>query len=39
VNFPADWAAAHPLTLFDLQQEARDLKAIGLQLRIDSGAS
>ena len=39
VNFPADWAAAHPLTLFDLQQEAKDLKAVGLQFRIDSGAS
>ena len=39
VNFPADWAAAHPLTLFDLQQEAKDLKAVGLQFRIDSGTS
>jgi len=39
VSFPPDWAAAHPLTVFDLQQEARDLRAIGLQLRIDPGAA
>jgi exopolyphosphatase/guanosine-5'-triphosphate,3'-diphosphate pyrophosphatase len=39
VNFPADWAEAHPLTVFDLQQEARDLKAMGMQFHIDPGAS
>jgi len=33
-SFDAEWAESHPLTLFDLQQEARDLKAIGLQLCI-----
>jgi len=39
VSFPPDWVAAHPLTVFDLQQEARDLKAIGLQLQVDAGGS
>jgi exopolyphosphatase/guanosine-5'-triphosphate,3'-diphosphate pyrophosphatase len=34
VGLPADWMEAHPLTLFDLQQEARDLKATGLLLRL-----
>ena len=29
---------AHPLTVFDLQQEARDLRAIGLQLRVEPAA-
>lgn len=33
-GFPAQWLEANPLTVFDLQQEARDLKAIGLQLRL-----
>jgi len=39
VSFPADWVSAHPLTMFDLQQEAKDLKAIGLQLRIEAGSA
>jgi exopolyphosphatase/guanosine-5'-triphosphate,3'-diphosphate pyrophosphatase len=34
-DFPPDWVAVHPLTLFDLKQEARDLKAIGLQFRVE----
>ena len=34
IAFPADWTESHPLTLFDLQQEARDLKAIGLNFRV-----
>ena len=34
VGLPVDWMEAHPLTLFDLQQEARDLKATGLLLRL-----
>ena len=33
-SFNADWVAAHPLTVFDLQQEMRDLKAISLQFGI-----
>jgi exopolyphosphatase/guanosine-5'-triphosphate,3'-diphosphate pyrophosphatase len=37
-DFPADWAAAHPLTIFDLEQESRDLRAIGLQFRIETGS-
>jgi len=37
VGFPQDWAEAHPLTVFDLQQEAKDLKAIGVQLNLDTG--
>jgi exopolyphosphatase/guanosine-5'-triphosphate,3'-diphosphate pyrophosphatase len=39
VGLPSDWAASHPLTVFDLQQESRDLKTIGLKLRLDPGAS
>jgi exopolyphosphatase/guanosine-5'-triphosphate,3'-diphosphate pyrophosphatase len=35
LDFPADWVESHPLTVFDLQQEARDLKAIGLQFRVN----
>jgi len=38
VGFSPAWVAAHPLTVFDLQQESRDLKAIGLQFRIDAEA-
>lgn len=34
VGLPTDWMEAHPLTLFDLQQEARDLKATGLLFRL-----
>jgi exopolyphosphatase/guanosine-5'-triphosphate,3'-diphosphate pyrophosphatase len=34
VSFPESWREAHPLTVFDLQQEALDLQAIGLQLRV-----
>lgn len=33
-SFPAKWSESHPLTLFDLQQEARDLYSIGLQFRV-----
>jgi hypothetical protein len=32
-----EWAAAHPLTVFDLQQETKDLKSIGLQFQVDTG--
>jgi hypothetical protein len=34
-ELPADWIESHPLTVFDLQQEARDLKATGLQFRVN----
>ncbi len=34
VSFPEQWKEAHPLTMFDLQQETRDLESIGLQFRI-----
>jgi len=37
LSFPQDWVEAHPLTMFDLQQESKDLKAIGLQVQIESG--
>jgi hypothetical protein len=37
IGLPQDWAAAHPLTVFDLQQESKDLKSIGLQFRVDAG--
>jgi exopolyphosphatase/guanosine-5'-triphosphate,3'-diphosphate pyrophosphatase len=36
--FPGDWMESHPLTVFDLQQEARDLRAIGLQFRVEPTA-
>ncbi|MGD8359752.1 MAG: exopolyphosphatase, partial [Lysobacterales bacterium] len=39
IAFPADWTESHPLTLFDLQQETRDLKAIGLNFRVTRPAS
>ncbi len=34
-GFPRKWREAHPLTMFDLRQETRDLDAIGLQFRVD----
>ncbi len=34
VSFPEQWQVSHPLTMFDLLQESRDLASIGLQLRI-----
>jgi exopolyphosphatase/guanosine-5'-triphosphate,3'-diphosphate pyrophosphatase len=37
LGLPQDWAAAHPLTVFDLQQESKDLKSIGLQFHVDTG--
>jgi exopolyphosphatase/guanosine-5'-triphosphate,3'-diphosphate pyrophosphatase len=37
LGFEQDWAETHPLTVFDLQQEAKDLKAIGIQLTLDTG--
>jgi exopolyphosphatase/guanosine-5'-triphosphate,3'-diphosphate pyrophosphatase len=37
IGLPRDWVATHPLTVFDLQQEAKDLKAIGLQFHVDTG--
>jgi exopolyphosphatase / guanosine-5'-triphosphate,3'-diphosphate pyrophosphatase len=37
-GIPADWLESHPLTVFDLQQEARDLKVTGLLLRLEAVA-
>lgn len=34
VGFPSDWMEAHPLTLFDLEQESADLESIGLEFRV-----
>ena len=34
VSVPANWTESHPLTLFDLQQESKDLQSIDLQFRI-----
>jgi exopolyphosphatase/guanosine-5'-triphosphate,3'-diphosphate pyrophosphatase len=34
VSFSESWKEAHPLTLFDLRQETRDLASIGLVLRV-----
>ena len=39
VGFDDSWVEAHPLTLFDLQQEARALKSIGLKLKVNLPAS
>ena len=36
VSFPEQWREKHPLTMFDLQQESRDLASIGLQFRVSS---
>jgi hypothetical protein len=38
VSFPEQWKEAHPLTMFDLLQETRDLESIGLQFRISGPA-
>jgi exopolyphosphatase/guanosine-5'-triphosphate,3'-diphosphate pyrophosphatase len=39
VRFPEEWEDSHPLTIFDLQQEARDLRSIGLKFRVSGPAS
>jgi exopolyphosphatase/guanosine-5'-triphosphate,3'-diphosphate pyrophosphatase len=39
VALPREWAESHPLTIFDLQQESRDLKTIGLQFQVETGAA
>ena len=39
VALPGEWVDAHPLTVFDLQQEARDLKGIGLIFQVEAGAA
>jgi exopolyphosphatase/guanosine-5'-triphosphate,3'-diphosphate pyrophosphatase len=36
VSFPEQWREKHPLTIFDLQQESKDLASIGLQFRVSS---
>jgi exopolyphosphatase/guanosine-5'-triphosphate,3'-diphosphate pyrophosphatase len=33
-GFDADWMESHPLTLFDLKQESRELAAIGIEFRV-----
>ncbi|MGD8346226.1 MAG: Ppx/GppA phosphatase family protein [Lysobacterales bacterium] len=33
-GFSPEWMEAHPLTLFDLKQESRELKTLGLRLRV-----
>lgn len=37
VSFPESWKESHPLTMFDLQQESREIESIGVKFRI-SGA-
>lgn len=34
VSFPEQWQEKHPLTMFDLQQESKDLELIGLNFRV-----
>ena len=38
VSFPDNWIDSHPLTLFDLQQESKDLESIGLHFRVSQAA-
>jgi exopolyphosphatase/guanosine-5'-triphosphate,3'-diphosphate pyrophosphatase len=33
-GFPEKWKESHPLTMFDLRQEIRDLESIGLQFNV-----
>ncbi len=35
VGFPGKWLQDHPLTVFDLQQEAQHIKSIGLQIQFE----
>ena len=39
VSFPDKWKEVHPLTLFDLQQESKDLEAIGLRFRVSQAGA
>jgi exopolyphosphatase/guanosine-5'-triphosphate,3'-diphosphate pyrophosphatase len=39
ISFPRKWERSHPLTLFDLQQEIRDLESIDLQFHVSQAAS
>ena len=39
VSFPDKWKESHPLTLFDLQQESKDLDSIGLHFRVSQAVS
>ena len=39
VSFEKKWMEAHPLTVFDLRQEARYLEPVGLQLEVNSSIS
>jgi exopolyphosphatase/guanosine-5'-triphosphate,3'-diphosphate pyrophosphatase len=39
VSFPDKWKESHPLTVFDLQQESKDLEAIGLHFRVSQAVS
>ena len=34
VSFADKWTDSHPLTLFDLEQESKDLHSIGLHFRV-----
>jgi exopolyphosphatase/guanosine-5'-triphosphate,3'-diphosphate pyrophosphatase len=36
VSFPEQWREKHPLTLFDLQQESKDIEMIGLHFKVGS---
>ena len=35
-GFDESWTEAHPLTLFDLRQETKDLAAIGIKFRVNT---
>jgi exopolyphosphatase/pppGpp-phosphohydrolase len=38
-SFPEEWKKSHPLTMFDLRQEAGDLESIRLQFRVSGPVS
>ena len=39
VSFPDKWKESHPLTLFDIEQESKDLDSIGLHFRVSQAVS
>jgi exopolyphosphatase/guanosine-5'-triphosphate,3'-diphosphate pyrophosphatase len=39
VSFPDKWKDSHPLTMFDLKQESKDLESIGLHFHVSQAGS
>jgi exopolyphosphatase/guanosine-5'-triphosphate,3'-diphosphate pyrophosphatase len=38
-SFPEEWQDKHPLTMFDLRQESKDLQSIGLNFQVSRSVS